>query len=140
MPHGPVAPVVALLVVSIGSGHAAWAAKKPSTTTTTLSAREQRVRELRALVGEASAQEAALLSEIADIEARLDELDDAVWDLTKQATAAALFTAQRYVAGTIKSNRRELDHFLGLKEEADRLRHEVDARAEEIRMTRDQQA
>src|SRR5919108_468267 len=60
MPHRPIAPVVALLVVSVGSGHAAWAAKKPSTTTTTLSARETRVRELRALVGEASAQEAEI--------------------------------------------------------------------------------
>src|SRR5687767_10055312 len=209
MPHRPIAPVVALLVMSLGSGDAAWAAKKPSTTTTTLSPREIRVRELRALVGEASAQEAALLSEIADIEARLDDLDEAVWDLTRQSNAAQrrlevaernlkkaeadhdvairrygaaqaqvdaspqhmnqtvaamyqrgtseeqavyvalvqgaanandLFTAQRYVAGTIKSNRRELDHFLALKEEADRLRHQVDARAEEIRVTRDQQA
>jgi murein DD-endopeptidase MepM/ murein hydrolase activator NlpD len=209
MPHRPLAPVVALLVLSIGSGHAAWAAKKPSTTTTTLSPREERVRELRALVGEASAQEAGFLSEIADIEARLEDLDDAVWDLTKQATAAQrrldaaernlkkaeaeqdvairrlgaaqgqvdasrqqmnqtvaamyqrgtseeqalyvalvqgaanandLFSAQRYVAGTIKTNRRELDHFVALKEEADRLRHQVDARAEEIRVTRDEQA
>jgi murein DD-endopeptidase MepM/ murein hydrolase activator NlpD len=209
MPHRPIAPVVALLVVSVGSGHAAWAAKKPSTTTTTLSARETRVRELRALVGEASAQEAALLSEIADIESRLDDLDEAVWDLTKQSNAAQrrldaaernlkkaeadqdvairrlgaaqaqvdasrqhmnqtvaamyrrgtseeqalyvalvqgaanandLFSAQRYVAGSIKTNRRELDHFLALKEEADRLRHEVDARAAEIKATRDQQA
>ncbi|HEV3364534.1 MAG TPA: peptidoglycan DD-metalloendopeptidase family protein [Acidimicrobiia bacterium] len=208
MPQRPIAPLVALLVVSVGSGHAAWAAKKPSTTTTTLSARETRVRELRALVGEASAQEAALLSEIADIEARLDDLDEAVWDLTKQSNAAQrrldaaernlkkaeaeqdvairrlggaqahvdasrqqmnqtvaamyqrgtseeqavyvalvqgaanandLFSAQKYVAGTIKSNRRELDHFLALKEEADRLRHQVDARAQEIRVTRDQQ-
>ncbi|HEV3497477.1 MAG TPA: peptidoglycan DD-metalloendopeptidase family protein, partial [Actinomycetes bacterium] len=182
--------------------------KKPSTTTTTLSARETRVRELRALVGEASAQEAVLLSEIADIEARLDDLDDAVWDLTKQATAAQrrldaaerslkkaeadqdvairrlgaaqaqvdasrqqmnqtvaamyqrgtseeqalyvalvqgaanandLFSAQRYVAGTIKTNRRELDQFMAVKAEADRLRHQVDARAEEIRVSRDQQ-
>jgi murein DD-endopeptidase MepM/ murein hydrolase activator NlpD len=209
MPHRPLAPVVALVVLSIGSGHAAWAAKKPSTTTTTLSPREERVRELRALVGEASAQEAGFLSEIADIEARLEDLDDAVWDLTKQATAAQrrldaaernlkkaeaeqdvairrlgaaqaevdasrqqmnqtvaamyqrgtseeqalyvalvqgaanandLFSAQRYVAGTIKTNRRELDHFVALKEEADRLRHQVDARAEEIRVTRDEQA
>jgi murein DD-endopeptidase MepM/ murein hydrolase activator NlpD len=209
MPHRPVAPVVALLVVSLGSGHAAWAAKKPSTTTTTLSPREERVRELRSLVGEASAQEAGLLSEIADIEARLDDLDDAVWDLTKQSTAAQrrldaaernlkkaeadqdvairrlgvaqgqvdasrqqmnqtvaamyqrgtseeqalyvalvqgaanandLFSAQRYVAGAIKTNRRELDHFLALKEEADRLRHQVEARAQEIRTTRDEQA
>lgn len=209
MPHRPIAPVVALLVVSVGSGHAAWAAKKPSTTTTTLSAREIRVRELRALVGEASAQEAVLLSEIADIEARLDDLDEAVWDLTKQANAAQrrldaaernlkkaeadqdvairrlgaaqaqvdtsrqhmnqtvaamyrrgtseeqalyvalvqgaanandLFSAQRYVAGTIRSNRRELDHFLALKAEADRLRHQVDARAAEIKASRDQQA
>jgi murein DD-endopeptidase MepM/ murein hydrolase activator NlpD len=208
MPHRPVAPVVALVVVSIGSGHAAWAAKKPPTTTTTLSAREERVRELRSLVGEASAQEAVFLSEIADIEARLEDLDDAVWDLTKQSTAAQrrldaaernlkkaeadqdvairrlgaaqgqvdasrqqmnqtvaamyqrgtseeqalyvalvqgatnatdLFSAQRYVAGTIKTNRRELNHFLALKEEADRLRHQVDARAEEIRVTRDEQ-
>src|SRR5688572_18520096 len=208
MPHRPIAPVVALLVVSVGSGHAAWAAKKPSTTTTTLSAREIRVRELRALVGEASAQEAVLLSEIADIEARLDDLDEAVWDLTKQANAAQrrleaaernlkkaeadqdvairrygaaqaqvdasrqhmnqtvaamyqrgtseeqavyvalvqgaanandLFSAQRYVAGTVKSNRRELDHFLGLKEEADDLRKQVEARAEDIRVSRDQQ-
>ena len=209
MPHRPIAPVVALLVVSVGSGHAAWAAKKPSTTTTTVSARETRVRELRALVGETSAQEAALLSEIADIESRLDDLDEAVWDLTKQANAAQrrldaaerslkkaeaeqdlairrlgaaqaqvdasrqqmnqtvaamyqrgtseeqavyvalvqgaanandLFSAQRYVAGTIKSNRRELDHFLALKEEADRLRHQVDARAAEIKASRDEQA
>jgi murein DD-endopeptidase MepM/ murein hydrolase activator NlpD len=209
MPHRPIAPVVALIVVTLGSGHAAWAAKKPSTTTTTLSAREVRVRELRALVGEASAQEAVLLSEIADIEARLDDLDEAVWDLTKQSNAAQrrldaaernlkkaeaeqdvairrygaaqaqvdasrqhmnqtvaamyqrgtseeqavyvalvqgaanandLFTAQRYVAGTIKSNRRELDHFIALKEEADRLRHQVDARAAEIKAGRDEQA
>jgi murein DD-endopeptidase MepM/ murein hydrolase activator NlpD len=209
MPHRPVAPVVALLVVSLGSGHAAWAAKKPPTTTTTLSPREERVRELRSLVGEASAQEAGLLSEIADIEARLDDLDDAVWDLTKQSTAAQrrldaaernlkkaeadqdvairrlgvaqgqvdasrqqmnqtvaamyqrgtseeqalyvalvqgaanandLFSAQRYVAGAIKTNRRELDHFLALKEEADGLRHQVEARAQEIRTTRDEQA
>jgi len=208
MPHRPYAPVVALVVVSIGSGHAAWAAKKPPTTTTTLSAREERVQELRSLVGEASAHEAVLLSEIADIEARLDDLDDAVWDLTKQSTAAQrrldaaernlkkaeadqdvalrrlgvaqgqvdasrqqmnqtvaamyqrgtseeqalyvalvqgaanpndLFSAQRYVAGTIKTNRRELDHFLALKEEADQLKHQVDARAEEIRVTRDEQ-
>ena len=209
MPHRPVAPVIALVVVTLGSGQAAWAAKKPSTTTTTLSARETRVRELRALVGEASAQEAVLLTEIADIEARLDDLDEAVWDLTKQANAAQrrlaiaernlkkaeadqdvairrlgaaqaqvdasrqhmnqtvaamyqrgtseeqavyvalvqgaanandLFTAQRYVAGTIRSNRRELDHFLSLKDEADRLRHQVDARAAEIRTSRDEQA
>jgi murein DD-endopeptidase MepM/ murein hydrolase activator NlpD len=209
MPHRPIAPVVALLVMSLGSGDAAWAAKKPSTTTTTLSPREIRVRELRALVGEASAQEAALLSEIADIEARLDDLDEAVWDLTRQSNAAQrrldvaernlkkaeadqdvairrygaaqaqvdasrqhmnqtvaamyqrgtseeqavyvalvqgaanandLFTAQRYVAGTIKSNRRELDHFMALKAEADDLRKQVEARAEDIRVSRDQQA
>ena len=209
MPHRPIAPVVALVVVSLGSGHAAWAAKKPSTTTTTISARETRVRELRALMGEASAQEAVLLSEIADIEARLDDLDEAVWDLTKQSNAAQrrldvaernlkkaeaeqdvairrygaaqaqvdssrqqmnqtvaamyqrgtseeqavyvalvqgaanandLFTAQRYVAGTIKSNRRELDHFLALKQQADDLRHQVDARAAEIKAGRDEQA
>jgi murein DD-endopeptidase MepM/ murein hydrolase activator NlpD len=209
MPHRPVAPVVALVVVTLGSGHAAWAAKKPPTTTTTLSAREQRVQELRSLVSEASAQEAVFLSEIADIEARLDDLDNAVWDLTKQTTAAQrrldtaernlkkaetdqdvairrlgaaqaqvddsrqhmnqtvaamyqrgsseeqalyvalvqgaanandLFSAQRYVAGTIKTNRRELDRFIALKEEADQLRHQVDARAEEIRVTRDEQA
>src|SRR5581483_6855488 len=88
MPRRPIAPVLALVVVTVGSGHAAWAAKKSSTTTTTLSPREERVKELRALGGEASAQEAGLLSEIADIEARLDDLDDAVWDLTKQTTAA----------------------------------------------------
>jgi murein DD-endopeptidase MepM/ murein hydrolase activator NlpD len=209
MPRRRIAPVLALVVVTLGSGHAAWAAKKSSTTTTTLSPREERVRELRALVGEASAQEAGLLSEIADIEARLDDLDDAVWDLTKQTTAAQrrldaaertlkraeadqdlaiirlgvaqgqvdasrqqmnqtvaamyqrgtseeqalyialvqgaadandLFSAQRYVAGTIKTNRRELDHFMALKQEADDLRHQVDARAEEIRLSRDQQA
>jgi murein DD-endopeptidase MepM/ murein hydrolase activator NlpD len=207
MPHRPIAPVVALVVVSI-SGPAAWAAKKPPTTTTTLSAREQRVQELRDLVSEASAQEAVFLSEIADIEARLDDLDDAVWDLTKQSNAAQrrlevaernlkkaeadqlvaiqrlglaqaevdssrqhmnqtvaamyqrgsseeqalyvalvqgaanandLFSAQRYVAGSIKTNRRELDHFIALKEEADQLRHQVDARAEEIRVSRDEQ-
>ena len=209
MPRRPFVPVVALAVVSIGSGHAAWAAKKPATTTTTLSPREARVQELRSLVGEASAQEAVLLSEIADIEARLDDLDDAVWDLTKQTTAAQrrleaaerslkkaeadqdvavrrlgavqaqvdasrqqmnqtvaamyqrgtseeqavyvalvegastpqdLFSAQRYVAGTVKSNRRELDHFVALAKDADDIRKEVEARAEDIRVNRDQQA
>jgi len=208
MPHRPIAPVVALVIVSIGSGQTAWAAKKPPTTTTTLSPREQRVQELRSLVSEASAQEAVFLSEIADIEARLDELDNAVWDLTKQSNVAQrrldtaernlkkaeadqlvaiqrlgaaqaqvddsrqhmnqtvaamyqrgsseeqalyvalvqgaanandLFSAQRYVAGSIKTNRRELDRFVALKEEADQLRHQVDARAEEIRVTRDEQ-
>jgi murein DD-endopeptidase MepM/ murein hydrolase activator NlpD len=209
MPRRPVAPVLALVVVTLGSGHAAWAAKKPPTTTTTLSPREQRVRELRDLMGEASAQEAVLLSEIADIETRLGDLDDAVADLTRQsntaqrkldgaernlkkaeadqdvairrlgaaqaevdasrqqmnqtvaamyrrgtseeqavyvalvqgaANAQDLFSAQRYISGTVKSNRRELDHFLSLKEEADTLRKQVEARAEEIRATRDEQA
>jgi hypothetical protein len=51
-----------------------------------------------------------------------------------------MFSAQRYVTGTIRKNRRELDHFLALKEDADQLRREVDARAEDIRVTRDQQA
>jgi murein DD-endopeptidase MepM/ murein hydrolase activator NlpD len=202
--------VVAFVVASLGVGQAAWAAKKKSsTTTTTISARETRVRELRALVGEASAQEAVLLTEIADIEARLDDLDEAVWDLTRQTTAAQrrldaaqrtlrkaeadqeialrrlgtvqaqvdasqqrmnqtvsamyrrgtseeqavyvalvegaanpndLFSAQRYVAGTIKHDRREINHFVALREDADRLRREVDARAEEMRVSRDQQA
>jgi murein DD-endopeptidase MepM/ murein hydrolase activator NlpD len=161
------------------------------------------------MVGEASEQEAGLLTEIADIESRLDDLDKAVVDLTKQSTAAQrrldgaernltkaeaeqdvairrlgavqaqvdasrqhmnqtvaamyqrgtseeqavyvalvegastpqdLFSAQRYVAGTIKSDRRDLDHFVALLEDADQLRHQVDAKAEEIRVTRDQQA
>ena len=70
MPRCPVVPVLALVVASVGSGHAAWAAKKPATTTTTLSPREARVQELRQLVGEASAQEGVLLTEIADIEAK----------------------------------------------------------------------
>ncbi len=52
-----------VLVATTGTGTAAWAAKNKTTTTTTaLSPREIRVRELRALVGEASAQEAVLLS------------------------------------------------------------------------------
>src|SRR5438067_3842897 len=206
-------PVVSALmlavVVSVGSADIASAAKKPATTTTTLSPREARVRELRELVGEASEQEAGLLTEIADIESRLGDLDDAVADLTKQASAAQhrldaaerrlrkaeagqevavrrigavqaqvdasrqqmnqtvaamyqrgtseeqalyvalvegastpqdLFAAQRYVAGTIKSDRRELDHFMALKDDADRLKRQVDAQAEEIRVSRDQQA
>jgi len=56
------------------------------------------------------------------------------------STPQDLFSAQRYVAGTIKSDRRELDHFIALKDDADRLKKEVDAEAEEIRVTRDQQA
>jgi murein DD-endopeptidase MepM/ murein hydrolase activator NlpD len=209
MPHRPIAPVVAAVVLSVGVGPAAWAAKKPSTTTTTLSPREARIKELRDLMSEASEQEAGLLSEIADIESRLDDLDDAVWDLTKQTTAAErrlndaertlkraeadqdvavkrlglvqaqvdasrqqmnqtvaamyqrgtseeqavyvalvegaanaqdLFSAQRYVSGTVKSNRRELDHFMALAKDADDLRKEVEARAQDIRVTRDQQA
>jgi murein DD-endopeptidase MepM/ murein hydrolase activator NlpD len=210
MPRRPVVSVLALVVASsIGSGQAAWAAKKPSTTTTTLSPREARIQELRALVGEASTQEAGLLTEIADIESSLDALDKAVADLTKQTAAAQrrldtaqrtlqkaeadqvtavqrlgavqaqvdsarqsmnqtvaamyqrgtseeqavyvalvegastpqdLFSAQRYVAGTIKSDRRDLDHFVALAKDADDLRKQVEARAEEIRVTRDQQA
>ncbi len=62
MPRRPITPVIMVVAVTIGSGHAAWAAKKSSTTTTTLSPREQRVKELRALMGEASAQEAVLLA------------------------------------------------------------------------------
>ena len=201
--------VVLAVLGSVGSADIAWAAKKPATTTTTtLSPRDARIQELRALVGEASEQEAGLLTEIADIESRLGDLDDAVADLTKQASTAQhrldaaerrlrkaeadqdvairrlgaaqaqvdasrqqmnqtvaamyqrgtseeqalyvalvqgatnatdLFSAQRYVAGTIKTNRRELDHFIALKKEADELRHQVDARAEEIRVTRDEQ-
>ncbi len=209
MRRRPFVPVLAVVVVTIGSGQTAWAAKKQATTTTTLSPREVRIQELREMVGEASEQEAGLLTEIADIESRLDDLDTAVADLTKQTTAAQrrldaaqrslqkaeadqtvalirlgavqaqvdasrqqmnqtvaamyqrgtseeqalyvalvegastpqdLFSAQRYVSGTIKADRRELDHFVALKEDADRLRHEVEARAEEMRQTRDQQA
>jgi murein DD-endopeptidase MepM/ murein hydrolase activator NlpD len=185
------------------------AKKPPPTTTTTLSPREARIQELRELVGEASAQEAVLLNEIADIESRLDDLDKAVADLSRQAGAAQrrldaaeqnlrkaqadqdaavrhlgavqaqldasrqqmnqavaamyqrgiseeqalyvalvegssnpqeLFSAQRYVAGTIKQDRRDLDHFIALKDDADRLRREVEARAEDIRATRDEEA
>jgi murein DD-endopeptidase MepM/ murein hydrolase activator NlpD len=204
-----VVPALALVVACLGSGPAAWAAKKPSTTTTTLSPREARVAELRDLMGEASAQEAGLLSEIADIESTLDNLDKAVSDLTKQTTAAQrrletaqrnlqkaeaapvvaiqrlgavqaqvdasrqemnqtvaamyqrgtseeqavyvalvegaatpqdLFSAQRYVSGTIKSDRRDLDHFVALAKDADDLRKQVEAQAEDIRVTRDAQA
>ena len=88
MGRRPVLSVIALAVAVIGSAPAASAAKKPTTTTTTLSPREARIRELRDLVGEASEQEAGLLNEVADIESRLDQLDDAVADLTKQSTAA----------------------------------------------------
>jgi murein DD-endopeptidase MepM/ murein hydrolase activator NlpD len=209
MVRRPVLSVIALVVVSVGSAQGAWAAKKPTTTTTTLSPREARIKELRDLVGEASEQEAGLLSEIADIESRLDDLDKAVADLTKQSNAARrrldtaertlkkvqrdqdvalqrlglaqaqvdasrqqmnqtvaamyqrgtseeqalyvalvegastpqdLFQAQRYVSGTVKADRRELDRFVALKEQADDLKHQVDAQAEEIKVTRDQQA
>jgi murein DD-endopeptidase MepM/ murein hydrolase activator NlpD len=50
-----------------------------------------------------------------------------------------MFSAQRYVSGTVRRDRRELDHFVALKEDADGLRKQVDARAEEIRVVRDQQ-
>ena len=59
MRRRPMVPVLALVVVSVASGQAAWAAKKPSTTTTTLSPREARIQELREMVGEASQQEAS---------------------------------------------------------------------------------
>lgn len=200
---------LAVVVATTGTGTAAWAAKKkPATTTTTPSPRDIRVKELRALMGEASEREAVLLSEIADIEARLSDLDKAVWDLTKQTRAAEkrlgaaertlqkahadqdiavrrlgavqtqvdatrlqmnqkmaamyrkgtseeqavyaalvegaahpndLFSAQRYLSGAIRSNRRELDHFVELREEADRLRRHVEARAEDMLVARDQQ-
>jgi len=209
MGRRPVLSVIALAVAVIGSAPAASAAKKPTTTTTTLSPREARIRELRDLVGEASEQEAGLLNEVADIESRLDQLDDAVAELTKQATAAQrrlaaaertlrkaeadqdialkrlglaqaqvdasrqqmnqtvaamyqrgtseeqalyvalvegastpqdLFQAQRYVSGTVKADRRELDHFVALLKQADDLKHQVDAAADEIKATRDAQA
>jgi murein DD-endopeptidase MepM/ murein hydrolase activator NlpD len=196
-------------VVTLGSAQPAGAAKKPTTTTTTLSPREARIAELRDLMGEASEQEAGLLSEIADIESRLDDLDKAVADLTRQSNAAQrrynaaeralrqaeadqdvalqrfglaqaqvdasrqqmnqtvaamyqrgtseeqalyvalvegastpqdLFQAQRYVSGTVKADRRELDHFVALKEQADDLKHQADAAADEIQATRDAQA
>ena len=211
MRRRPFTPALLVVVACVASPPAAWAAKKPatSTTTTTLSPREARIQELRDLVGEASQQEAGLLTEIADIESRLDDLDQAVADLTKQSNAAQrrlataertlqkaeadqdvavrrlgavqaqvdtarqqmnqtvaamyqrgtseeqavyvalvegantpqdLFQAQRYVSGTIKADRRELDHFVALAKDADDLRKEVEARAEDIRATRDQQA
>src|SRR5437763_5209068 len=209
MGRRPVVSVIALAVAVLGSAVPASAAKKPATTTTTLSPREARIQELRDLVGEASEQEAGLLSEVADIESRLDDLDKAVADLTKQANAAQrrldtaertlkkveadqdvalkrlglaqaqvdasrqqmnqtvaamyqrgtseeqalyvalvegastpqdLFQAQRYVSGTVKADRRELDHFVALKEQADDLKHQVDAAADEIKASRDAQA
>jgi murein DD-endopeptidase MepM/ murein hydrolase activator NlpD len=210
MHRRPFATLLAVALVAVGPAQAAWAAKKPpATTTTTLSPREQRIQELRDLVGEASEQEAGLLTEIADIESRLDDLDKAVTDLTRQSTAAQrrldaaqrklqkaeadqdaalrrlgavqaqvdasrqamnqtvaamytrgtseeqalyvalvegsstpqdLFSAQRYVAGTIKADRRDLDHFLALKDDADQLKRQVDAQAEEIRASRDEEA
>jgi murein DD-endopeptidase MepM/ murein hydrolase activator NlpD len=209
MHRRPFATLLAVALVA-APAHSAWAAKKPpATTTTTLSPREQRIQELRDLVGEASQQEAGLLNEIADIESRLDDLDKSVTDLTRQSAAAQrrlaaaerklqkaqadqdvalrrlgavqaqvdasrqamnqtvaamytrgtseeqalyvalvegasnpqeLFSAQRYVAGTIKADRRDLDHFIALKDDADRLKREVDAQAEEIRAGRDQEA
>ncbi len=211
MVRRPVTSVLALAVLCAGATPvpAAWAAKKPATTTTTLSPREARIAELRDLVGEASQQEAGLLSEIADIESRLDDLDKGVADLTKQSNAARtrlataernvnkaeaaqdvalqrlglaqaqvdasrqhmnqtvatmyqrgtseeqalyvalvegastpqdLFQAQRYVSGTVKADRKELDHFVALLEEANDLKHQVDAQADEIRVARDAQA
>src|SRR5438874_11837030 len=88
MGRRPAVSVIALAVAVLGSAVPASAAKKPATTTTTLSLREARIKELRDLVGEASEQEAGLLSEVADIESRLDQLDDAVADLPRQANAA----------------------------------------------------
>ncbi|HEY4409882.1 MAG TPA: peptidoglycan DD-metalloendopeptidase family protein [Acidimicrobiia bacterium] len=209
MGRRPVVSALALVVVTLGSAQPAGAAKKPTTTTTTLSPREARIAELRDLMGEASEQEAGLLSEIADIESRLDDLDKAVADLTRQSNAAQrrynaaeralrqaeadqdvalqrfglaqaqvdasrqqmnqtvaamyqrgtseeqalyvalvegastpqdLFQAQRYVSGTVKADRRELDHFVALKEQADDLKHQADAAADEIQATRDAQA
>jgi murein DD-endopeptidase MepM/ murein hydrolase activator NlpD len=204
------ASAVAVALVAAGPAQSAWAAKRaPSTTTTTLSPREQRIQQLRDLVGEASDQEAGLLTQIADIETGLDDLDKAVTDLTRKSTAAQrrfdgaerklhkaeadqdvairrlgaiqaqvdasrqamnqtvaamytrgtseeqalyvalvedastpqdLFSAQRYVAGTIKADRRDLDHFLALKDDADQLKRQVDAQAEDIRAIRDEEA
>ena len=204
------ASALAVALVAAGPAQSAWAAKRPpATTTTTLSPREQRIGQLRDLVGEASDQEAGLLTEIADIETGLDDLDKAVTDLTRKSTAAQrrfdaaqrklhraeadqdvavrrlgaiqaqvdasrqamnqtvaamytrgtseeqalyvalvedastpqdLFSAQRYVAGTIKADRRDLDHFLALKDDADQLKRQVDAQAEDIRAIRDEEA
>jgi murein DD-endopeptidase MepM/ murein hydrolase activator NlpD len=56
------------------------------------------------------------------------------------STPQDLFSAQKYVSVTVKSNRRELDHFVALAKDADDLRKQVEAQAEEIRVTVDQQA
>src|SRR5207248_815538 len=56
------------------------------------------------------------------------------------STPQDLFQAQRYVSGTVKADRRELDHFIALKVQADDLKHQVDAAADEIKGTRDAQA
>src|SRR5581483_6939202 len=89
MHRRPFASLLAVALVAAGPAQSAWAAKKPpATTTTTLSPRELRIQQLRDLVGEASDQEAGLLTEIADIESRLDGLDKAVTDLTRKSAAA----------------------------------------------------
>ena len=56
------------------------------------------------------------------------------------STPQDLFQAQRYVSGTVKADRRELDHFVALLKQADDLKHQVDAAADEIKATRDAQA
>jgi murein DD-endopeptidase MepM/ murein hydrolase activator NlpD len=115
MGRRPVVSALALVVVTLASAQPAGAAKKPATTTTTLSPRESRIAELRDLVGEASEQEAGLLSEIADIESRLDDLDKAVADLTRQAEVDA---AAEEIKATRDAQAAEKDRIEGLKAQA----------------------
>lgn len=49
-----------------------------------------------------------------------------------------VFTAARYLEGTIKGHRADLDRFVALKAEAEALAREAAARAEEARLARDE--
>src|SRR5205085_1557950 len=125
--------VVLAVLGSVGSADIAWAAKKPATTTTTtLSPRDARIQELRALVGEASEQEAGLLTEIADIESRLGDLDDAVALKDDADRLKRQVDAQAEEIGVSREQQAaERDRLQGLKSEA--LANRVAAKSEEDR-------
>lgn len=110
--------------------------------TRVLAEQDVAVRHLGAVQAQVDASRQQMNHTVAAMYQKGTSQEQAVYVALVQGSADAndLFSGQQYVSGTVKRNRRELDHFLALKEDADRLRRQVEARAEEIRVSRDQQA
>jgi len=115
------APVFAALLVSATATGAGAA-----TRTTSPTAVESRMRQLRQLVGEASAQEAALLNQLDDVQDRRRDLDAAVRRLDGQIGDATV---------RLHQSEAELDRLDGGFEDLDRRIDDTDAKLVDARQT-----